>query len=140
MVLIPPPRYDSPMTMGVLDTRTGTYWSADAFGCFVRGGVWADDLPRDVSELDDQEWKVAMSVRARGESPWLTLADSDLFAAEARRFADLDISVILPAHSPAITRAKVAEALARLPNLPAECRGALSLEAYLGQMGPDSER
>jgi hypothetical protein len=134
MLLVPPPRYDNPLTMGLLDSKTGAYWAADAFGCFVAGGAESDDLPRDVSELDDQEWKLAASVRAKRESPWLTIIDDDRFAAEAERFLELGISTVLSAHSPAITGDNVAKVLSELPKLPAQCRQAPSLEAYIGQI------
>jgi hypothetical protein len=122
------------MTMGLLDSKTGAYFSADAFGCFVPGGDGVDELPRDVSELDAQQWKLDTAVRAKAESPWLTLVDDDRFATEAQRIADLEISTIISAHGPAITGAKVAESLAHLSTLPSECRAAPSLETYIGQI------
>jgi flavorubredoxin len=134
MVVIRPPWYDTPSTMGLLDTKTGAYWSADAFFCLVPGGEAVDNLPRDVSELDGDQWSQSMAVAASGVAPWLTLVDDDRFADEVQRVADLDISVILPAHSPAISGNAVADTLADLPKQPAKCRTAPGLAAYIGQI------
>jgi hypothetical protein len=55
-------------------------------------------------------------------APWLALVDANRFGAEVDRLSDLEISTIISAHSPAITRNKVADALAKMRALPtADC-------------------
>jgi flavorubredoxin len=123
MVVLRPPLYDSPTTRGLLDTKTGIYWAADTFATPVPGGQGAENLARDVAELDAEFWNHGMTMFAfNALAPWLRLVDQDRFAAEVERFSDFEISTIISAHSPTITGGKVAEALTTLRELPsAEC-------------------
>ena len=123
MSVVRPPLYDSPTTRGLLDTKTCIYWAADCFATPVPGGEGSDNLARDVAELDDEFWTEGMTMFAfYAIAPWLHLVDKDRFGTEVRRLSDLEISTIISAHSPLITGSKVAEALAKLRELPtADC-------------------
>ena len=119
MSVVRPPLYDSPTTRGLLDTKTGIYWAADCFATPVPGGEGADNLARDVAELDDEFWTNGMTMFAfHAIAPWLRLVDKDRFGDEVQRLSDLEISTIISAHSPLITGSKVAEALATVRALP----------------------
>jgi flavorubredoxin len=123
IIVLRPPLYDSPTTRGLLDTKTGVYWAVDTFATPVPGGEGAENLPRTVAELDAEFWTHGMTMFAfNALAPWLRLVDQDRFGAEVDRLSDLQISTIISAHSPTITGSKVAEALAKLRELPiAEC-------------------
>jgi len=123
MAVLRPPLYDSPTTRGLLDTKTGVYWAVDSFATPVPGGEGAENLARDVAELDEEFWTQGMSMFAiNALAPWLQLVDENRFGAEVDRFTELGISTIISAHSPAISGDKVAEALAKIRELPsAEC-------------------
>ena len=114
MAVVRPPLYDSPTTRGLLDTKTGVYWAVDSFATPVPGGDGAENLARDVAELDEEFWTHGMTMFAiNALAPWLRLVDEDRFGAEVGRLSDLEISTIISAHSPAITGKMVAEALAK---------------------------
>jgi len=123
MTLLRPPLYDAPTTRGLLDAKTGVYWAVDSFATPVPGGEGAQTLPRDVAELDEEFWTHGMTMFALNAlAPWLRLVDESRFGAEVDRFAEFGISTIISAHSPAISGKKVAEALAKMRDLPsAEC-------------------
>jgi len=123
MVVLRPPLYDSPTTRGLLDTKTGVYWAVDSFATPVPGGEGAENLPRNVAELDEDFWTQGMTMFAfNALAPWLRLVDEDRFGAEVDRFTKLGISTIISAHSPAISGDKVAAALSKVRELPsAEC-------------------
>ena len=123
MTVVRPPLYDSPTTRGLLDTKTGVYWAVDSFATPVPGGDGAENLARDVAELDEEFWTHGMTMFAiNALAPWLRLVDVDRFGAEVDRFSKLGISTIISAHSPAITGDKVDTALAKMRDLPtAEC-------------------
>ena len=104
MKVVRPPLYDCPTTRGLFDTKTGVYWASDTFATPVPGGAGADELARDVSELDAEFWTHGMTMFAfNALAPWLSLVDPDRFGAEVQRFADLGITTIISAHSPSIT-------------------------------------
>ncbi len=123
MAVVRPPLYDSPTTRGLLDTKTGVYWAVDSFATPVPGGDGAENLARDVAELDEEFWTHGMTMFAfNALAPWLRLVDEDRFGAEVDRLSDLEISTIISAHSPAITGKMVGEALDKMRGLPsAEC-------------------
>jgi len=123
MSVVRPPLYDSPTTRGLLDSKTGVYWAVDAFATPMPGGEGAANLARDVSELDEEFWGHGMTMFAHNAlAPWLRLVDEERFGNEVQRISDLGVSAITSAHSPAITGAKVGEALAMMQKLPsAEC-------------------
>ena len=123
MKVVRPPLYDCPTTRGLFDTKTGVYWASDTFATPVPGGAGADELARDVSELDAEFWNHGMTMFAfNALAPWLSLVDPDRFDAEVQRFADLGIATIMSAHSPSIAGSNVAAALETMLKLPtAEC-------------------
>jgi flavorubredoxin len=123
MTVVRPPLYDSPCTRGLLDHKTGVYWAVDSFATPVPGGDGAEQLARDVSELDDEFWTGGMTMFAYNAlAPWLRLVDTERFGAEVGRLSDLPISTMISAHSPAITGSHVESALEKMRALPeAEC-------------------
>ncbi len=123
MAVVRPTLYDSPTTRGLLDTKTGVYWAVDSFATPVPGGEGADQLPREVAELDDEFWTHGMAMFAiNALAPWLRLVDKDRYDAEVQHLSDLAITTIISAHSPTISGSKVADAWAKMRDLPtAEC-------------------
>lgn len=117
--LVRPPVYDSPTTRGLLDTKTGVYWAADAFATPVSGGRSVGEIARDVAELEREPWDEGMTMFAvNALAPWLRMVDQAKFHHDVQRLADLDISSIISSHSPSITGSYVKDALAHLRRLP----------------------
>jgi flavorubredoxin len=116
--VIRPPVYDSPTTRGLLDTSTGIYWAVDMFATSVPGGVGADRIATQVSELDDEAWQHGLVMFGLNAlSPWLEMVDAQRFSAEVARVQGQGIPTIVSGHSPAISGDKVPEAWDRLRSL-----------------------
>src|SRR4051794_2653172 len=68
-----PPLFDSPMTVGFYDDKTGTCFSSDCFGAPLPSvdAAFADDI-RDIA---DDELRAAQLVWAGADSPWVRNTD-----------------------------------------------------------------
>ena len=112
-VAVRPPTWDSPTTRGLYDTKTGVYWSSDAFGTPVLG------LVDDVAELPDEMLAESCMVFSSMLSPWHEVVDPAKFDVWVDRIAQLAPSVIVGAHGPQLTGASIDLALERMRALPA---------------------
>ncbi|HVC22874.1 MAG TPA: MBL fold metallo-hydrolase [Candidatus Dormibacteraeota bacterium] len=123
MSVVRPPLYDSPTTRGLLDSKTGVLWAVDAFATPVPGGLGATSTAAYVSDLDGDFWAHGMTMFAHNAlAPWLRLVDRQRFSEEVQRTADLGVSTIISAHSPAIAGGDIEQALTLMRELPdAEC-------------------
>jgi flavorubredoxin len=108
LAVIRPPVYDSPVTRGLYDPRSGVYWAVDAYATTVPHAVERTD------ELDPEFWDEQFLGLNRMNSPWTTLADPTRFGREVDRIASLDVTAIASAHSPVISRSSVVEAHAKM--------------------------
>jgi hypothetical protein len=95
-----PPLFDSPMTMGFLDSATGACFSSDCFGAPL-SGVEAAQVD-DVSALDPQAVTDAQLMWATADSPWVCTADSTKFAASYDGLRSFDPSCVLSTHLPPV--------------------------------------
>jgi flavorubredoxin len=94
LVALRPPLFDNPCTRGLLDTRTGLYYSVDAFAAVVPSHYEdVADVPPDVYE-DGFNWL------NRANAPWYALTDPDLLQVEIDRVRRLDPAVIASYHGP----------------------------------------
>jgi flavorubredoxin len=112
MRLVRPPIFDSPTTRGLYDPVTGVYWSSDSFATPLSTPI------RDVADLDVQHWSGGMATFDNYISPWLALVDDASFQKTVDRVAALDPSVMAGCHTPAISGAKVHEAIAQTRRSP----------------------
>jgi hypothetical protein len=93
-----PPLFDSPMTVGFYDDKTGTCISSDCFGAPMPSldGAMVDD----VAEVAASDLRNGQLVWAGGDSPWVRNVDRVKFAASydgLRRFAP---ETVLSTHLP----------------------------------------
>src|SRR5690606_28079301 len=100
-----PPIFDSPTTRGLFDPTTGVYWASDAFATPMVRPV------RSVEELDRDFWVQGIHTFDNYISRWLPLVDEARFQATVDRVEALGATAIAGCHTPAVTGAKVAEAL-----------------------------
>lgn len=110
-----PPVYDSPYTRGLFDHATGVFYSSDAFCAPIPEGPvdWVHEIPAKL-------WAEGMAqFHHAALCPWVALAEEARFRAEVDRLAALEIATIVGAHTPAIGKASVTQALAQLARLPA---------------------
>ena len=110
--LVRPPIFDSPTTRGLYDPSTGVYWSSDSFATPMIAPV------RDVAELDAEFWSGGMATFDNYISPWLALVDDTKFQRTVDRVGALDPSVMAGCHTPAISGARVHEAIAQARRSP----------------------
>jgi len=114
LTAITPPLFDSPVTRGLYDDRTGVYWAVDTFATPLPGPM------NDISELDGQAWKEGLEMFNCMNSPWFKLLDLDKFERHVDRVQNLDISVIAACHSPVIGTSHMTQAfdmIRRIPHL-----------------------
>jgi flavorubredoxin len=112
LTAILPPLFDSPVTRGLYDDRTGVYWAADAFATPVPGPV------HDVSDLDPGAWRSGMEMFNCWNSPWHKLLDPAKFERHVHRVQGLDIEVVASCHSPLIRRPHIDQAFALIRQIP----------------------
>jgi flavorubredoxin len=114
LVAVRPPVFDLPSTLGLHDTSTGVYWSADAFGATV---------PRLVDEVDDlpsATWLAAADAYTAQLSPWTEIVDPVEFGRWVDQIAELSPTVVASAHGPLLAGASVGIAIERMRHAP--CR------------------
>jgi flavorubredoxin len=100
-----PPIFDSPTTRGLYDPTTGVYWGSDAFAAPMPVPV------ADVADLDPEGWLAGMATFDNYVSPWLRLVDDRKYQRTVDRVAELDPTVLVGCHTPAIRGAHVAQAI-----------------------------
>ena len=96
LVAVRPPLYDAPTTRGLLDTSTGVYWAADAFGS--TSPVVVDD----VAHLDPETWRRDATAHASWLSPWHAMVDPGRWRASLESFRTSGVRTIASAHGPVV--------------------------------------
>jgi len=93
-----PPLFDSPMTVGFYDDKTGTCFSSDCFG----GPMPTVDAAHvdDVSEVDPQTVREAQLFWAGADSPWIHTADPVKFAASYQQLRTFAPTRLFSTHLP----------------------------------------
>jgi flavorubredoxin len=127
-VAVRPPTFDSPTSRGLFDTKTGVYWSCDAFGTPVLG------LVDDVAEMPDEMLAETCMAFSSMLSPWHEVVDPAKFDRSVDRVAALAPSVIVGAHGPQLTGASIDLAIERMRTLPSMAPAALPGQDVLDQL------
>jgi flavorubredoxin len=129
LVAMRPPVFDSPVTRGLFDTKTGVYWAVDTFATALPGHLV------DTSDMPADEWAEFMLLFNRMVSPWHTLLDDAKFNSYVDDVVSLGITTVASGHSGALSGERLAEAfrlIRTLPSLPAApLLGQPDLEAIL---------
>jgi flavorubredoxin len=111
LLALRPPLYDAPTTRGLLDTSTGVYWAADAFGSTSPAVV------DDVADLDAATWRRDATAHASWLSPWHALVDPGQWRSSVDAFARRGVRTIASAHGPVIGPRRLPDALELVANL-----------------------
>jgi flavorubredoxin len=111
LVAVRPPLYDAPTTRGLLDTTTGVYWAADAFGTPVT------ELVDSVADLDPYDWAMGAMTYASWLSPWHTMLDAVRWQETLDAFRRLAPTAIASAHGPLVPAHLVGDAIGHLAGL-----------------------
>jgi hypothetical protein len=92
---VPPPLYDNPLSIGLLDEATGTLFSVDSFGALL------PEATQDASEVPEDVLAGGMQAWATADSPWVHLLDRHRFGQVLEGVRRLQPSRILSSHLPA---------------------------------------
>jgi flavorubredoxin len=129
LLALRPPIFDSPVTRGLFDTKSGVYWAVDTFASGLPGHIV------DVADWDFDVWAEMLLMFNRMVSPWHTMLDPAKFNAVVDEVAALRPSVVASGHSAALRGERLAAAfrlLRTIPSLPeAELLGQDDLDAML---------
>ena len=140
LVAMRPPVFDSPVTRGLLDTRTGVYWAVDTFAAPM------PDHLHDIADMPASDWAEMLLLFNRMVSPWHSLLDPAKFDRYVDDVVALGITTVAGGHTAAIRGERLAEAfrlLRTLPSLPdAPLLGQDDLDTILSAhlVGADSAR
>ena len=96
-----PPLFDSPATVGVLDTSTGVILSSDCFGAPLPTAALA--TAQDSAAVGRDDLRAAQLLWATVDSPWVHYVDPVRFAASFEPLRGFDPTLILSTHLPPIS-------------------------------------
>jgi hypothetical protein len=103
LTLVRPPFFDSPVTVGLFDAKTRTYWSVDSFAT-----PQAHEA-EDVAQLDQEAWRDGVLLANRLNHPWFQWLDEAKWGKHVDRVQGLGIEHIVGCHTPAIHGAAAVE-------------------------------
>ena len=92
---VPPPLFDNPLSVGLLDEATGNLFSVDSFGALL------PEATQDASEVPFEALAGGMAAWSLTDSPWVHLVDRDLFRGVLDGVRKLQPARILSSHLPA---------------------------------------
>ena len=109
---VPPPLFDNPLSTGLLDEATGTFFSVDSFGALLpEPAEDAAHVPQDVLAGGMVAWATA-------DSPWAHIVDRQKFGAVLDGVRRLQPTRILSSHLPAANGTSLERFLSVLESVP----------------------
>lgn len=123
-----PPIFDSPTTRGLFDPKTGVYWASDSFATPMLTPL------HDAAEIEQGFWRDGLAMFGQYVSPWLDLVDDARYQATVDRVAALGATTLAGCHTPAVTGARVAEAIDVTRRIPTATVPAQPDQAVLDQI------
>jgi flavorubredoxin len=112
LTAITPPLFDSPVTRGLYDDRTGVYWAVDSFATPLPAAI------DDISQADPGAWQGGLEMFNCWNSPWFKLLDQDKYERHVDRVQNLDINVIAACHTPVIRGTQMSTAFDMIRRIP----------------------
>ena len=112
LTAVAPPLFDSPLSIGALDTSTGALFSVDSFGAIL------PEPTQDITEVPREALAGGMLGWATTDSPWVHITDRKMFGEVLGRVRQLAPSHIFSSHLPAAKGTSLEEFLAVLETVP----------------------
>lgn len=130
---IRPPVFDNPMSIGIYDESTGTFFSVDSFGALL------PEVTEDAAEVPEDALIQGMVAWATFDTPWTHLVDEDRFEVVLDGVRELEPNRVLSSHLPSASGSiegflKVLRSLRDAEPFVAPDQAAF--EQMISQMGP----
>lgn len=109
---VPPPLYDNPMSTGLLDEATGSFFSVDSFGAVL------PEATEDAAEVPADALAAGMQMWATADSPWAHLVDRQRFGHVLDGVRRLQPTRIFSSHLPAASGTSLENFLQVLETVP----------------------
>ena len=109
---VPPPLYDSPLSIGLLDEATGSLFSVDSFGALL------PEATEDAGQVPHDALAGGMRAWATADSPWAHLVDRQRFGQVLDRVRGLQPTRIFSSHLPAANGTSLEHFLQVLESVP----------------------
>jgi flavorubredoxin len=131
LTAVRPPLFDNPMTTGLFDGKSGTLFSADAFGALLPAAA------QDAANVADEDLKRGMVAWGTFDSPWAQLVEPAKFDELLERVRKLAPAMICSTHLPPAKDStdRLLQVLASLPTAdPFVCPDQPAFQQMLAQM------
>lgn len=109
---VPPPLFDNPLSIGLIDEATGSFFSVDSFGALL------PEATEDAAEVPHEALAGGMLAWATADSPWAHLVDRQRFGQVLDGVRRLEPTRILSSHLPAATGTSLERFLQVLESVP----------------------
>lgn len=112
LLAVAPPLYDNPMSTGLLDESTGSFFSVDSFGGLL------PEATEDAAEVPADTLAAGMSAWATADSPWAHVVDRSMFDQVLEGVRRLQPTHIFSSHLPAASGTSLENFLEVLRSVP----------------------
>lgn len=109
---VPPPVYDSPLSIGAVDESTGALFSVDAFGALL------PEPTENVADVPPEALAGGMVGWALSDSPWVHMVDRQQFSGALDRVRNLQPTHVFSSHLPAASGSSLDHFLGVLESVP----------------------
>jgi flavorubredoxin len=131
LTAVRPPLFDNPTTIGIYDSKSEAFFSADCFGAIISSPA------QNVGEVPEGDLTQGMISWASADSPWVHMVEPAAFSQALDRVRQMAPKMILSAHLPPAQgkTEQLLELLARVPSSsPFIAPNQTALEQILAQM------
>lgn len=108
-----PPVFDNPMSIGLLDEKTGALFTVDAFGAIL------PTVPQNCADVPERDLVAGMATWAAFDAPWTHLVDHERFRAAVGDLTRLRPAAILSSHLPAASGLSIDQFARVIESVPA---------------------
>ncbi len=112
LLAVAPPLFDNPLSVGLLDEATGSFFSVDSFGALL------PEATEDAGEVPHDALAGGMLAWALADSPWAHLVDRRRFGQVLEDVRRLQPTRIFSSHLPAATGTSLERFLQVLESVP----------------------
>jgi flavorubredoxin len=135
LTAVRPPLFDNPTTIGIYDSKSEAFFSADCFGALIPSPA------QDVDDIAEGDLAQGMINWASADSPWVHMVEPGVFRQALDRIRQIAPKMVFSAHLP-VARGKTEQLLESLATLPTSTPfvtpNQTALEQILAQAGGGS--